>query len=157
MSFDRDAVESFLFLEARLLDGMAYEAWLELFDEKTLYWMPSNRDHTDPAREVSIVYADRDQLGFRVDQLQSGSAWVQDPPPRLCRAVSNIEIREAEDGDLDVESVVQVMVLRRHKSRTLMGRVQHRLRPHTEGFRIVQKKVVLVDNDEVIDDLTFLV
>jgi 3-phenylpropionate/cinnamic acid dioxygenase small subunit len=96
MSFDRDAVENFLFLEARLLDGMAYESWLELFDEKALYWIPSNRDHTDPAREVSIVYADREQLAFRVDQLLSGSAWVQDPPPRLCRAVSNVEIREVE-------------------------------------------------------------
>ncbi|RLB46753.1 MAG: ring-hydroxylating dioxygenase subunit beta [Deltaproteobacteria bacterium] len=157
MSFDRDAVESFLFLEARLLDGMAYEAWLELFDEKALYWIPSNRDHIDPAREVSIVYADREQLGFRIDQLLSGSAWVQDPQPRLCRAVSNIEIREAGDEDLEVESVIQLMVLRRQKSRNLMGRVHHRLRRHAGGFRIVQKKVVLVDNDEVIDDLTFLV
>jgi hypothetical protein len=38
-----------------------------------------------------------------------------------------------------------------------MGRVHHRLRPHTEGFRIVQNKVILAANDEVIDDLSFLV
>ena len=62
MSVDRGAVEQFLYLEARLLDARAYEEWLELFDEKSLYWIPSNCDDIDPARHVSIVYADRGQL-----------------------------------------------------------------------------------------------
>jgi 3-phenylpropionate/cinnamic acid dioxygenase small subunit len=157
MSFNRVAVEEFLYLEARLLDGRSYEAWLELFDEKTLYWIPANRDHGDPAREVSIVYADRAQLSFRVDQLLSGSAWVQDPAPRLCRAISNIEILEAPGECLEVESVIQLMMVRRHRQRIFMGRVHHRLIPQSESFRIAEKKVVLVENDEVIDDLTFLI
>ena len=100
MSFDRADVDEFLYLEARLLDSRAYEEWLELFDEKSLYWIPSNRDDVDPARHVSIVYADRSQLELRIEQLLSGSAWVQDPPSRLCRAVSNIEILEAGEGAL---------------------------------------------------------
>ncbi len=103
MSFDPEAVRQFLYLEARLLDAQAYEHWLELFDEKLLYWIPSNRDEVDPMRHVSIVYADRGQLEFRVDQLTSGSAWVRDPAPRLCRAVSNVEIREAVQDVLAVE------------------------------------------------------
>jgi len=157
MSFDRTVVEQFLYLEARLLDTQAYEAWLELFDEKALYWIPSNHDGNDPAREVSIVYADRDQLGFRVDQLLSGRAWVRDPPSRVCRAVTNIEIMEAADDRLEVDSVIQLAELRRHRQRILMGRVHHSLVRQSGEFRIIEKKVVLIDNDEVVDNLTFLV
>lgn len=157
MSFDPEAVRQFLYLEARLLDAQAYEDWLELFDEKLLYWVPSNRDEVDPMRHVSIVYADRSQLEFRIDQLTSGRAWVQDPPPRLCRAVSNVEPREAGDDLLTVESVVQLVELRRHRRREMMGRVHHRLRHHEDTFRIQEKRVCLVESDEVVDNLTFLV
>jgi len=157
MSVDRGAVEQFLYLEARLLDARAYEEWLELFDEKSLYWIPSNRDDIDPARHVSIVYADRGQLELRIEQLLSGSAWVQDPPSRLCRAVSNIEILEAGEGVLAVESVILLVELRRQRQRLLTGRVRHRLRQHEGSFRIEEKRVHLIDSDEVIDNLTFLV
>lgn len=157
MSFDPEAVRQFLYLEARLLDAQAYEQWLELFDEKLLYWIPSNRDEVHPMCHVSIVYADRSQIEFRIDQLTSGRAWVQDPPPRLCRAVSNVEARDAGDDVLAVESVVQLVELRRHRRRELMGRVHHRLRRCDESFRIEEKRVCLVESDEVVDNLTFLV
>jgi hypothetical protein len=33
----------------------------------------------------------------------------------------------------------------------------HRLRPHNGSFKLVTKKVLLVNNDEAIDNLTFLI
>lgn len=157
MSFDRVAVEQFLYREARLLDARAYDEWLELYDEKATYWIPSNRDDVDPTRHVSIVYADRGQLELRIEQLLGGGAWSQDPPSRLCRAVSNIEILECGEGVLAVESVVQLVEVRRERQRLFTGRVHHRLRPHEAAFKIAEKRIHLVDNDSVIDNVTFLV
>ena len=37
------------------------------------------------------------------------------------------------------------------------GRTMHRLRPHNGSFKLVTKKVLLVNNDEAIDNLTFLI
>jgi len=47
--------------------------------------------------------------------------------------------------------------LRRSKQDVFAGRSIHRLRREGDGFRISHKKVLLVNNDEVIDNLTFLV
>ena len=40
---------------------------------------------------------------------------------------------------------------------TFAGRVLYRLRPQDNSFRIAYKKVLLVNNDEVINNMTFLV
>ncbi len=118
-SEERARVEAFLYREARMMDAHDYTAWLGLFADDALYWIPSNRDDGDPTRDVSIVSADRNQLEFRIQRLASGTAWSQEPRSPLC--------------------------------------VRRRLRPENGDFRIAWKKVELVDNDEVIDNLTFLV
>jgi 3-phenylpropionate/cinnamic acid dioxygenase small subunit len=47
--------------------------------------------------------------------------------------------------------------LRRSQQRTFAGRTIHKLRPEGNSFKIAYKKVLLVNNDEVISNLTFLV
>lgn len=156
-SDERARVEAFLYHEARLMDAHAYADWLALFADDAVYWVPSNRDDGDPRREVSIVYADRGQLEFRIQQLASGAAWSQDPRSRLCRSVSNVEVERDGKGELEVRSVFNLTELRRHRQRLFAGRALYRLRVENGGFRIAWKKVELVNNDEVIDNLTFLV
>jgi 3-phenylpropionate/cinnamic acid dioxygenase small subunit len=47
--------------------------------------------------------------------------------------------------------------LRRSRQDTFAGRTIHKLRPQGPSFKISYKKVLLVNNDEVIDNLTFLI
>jgi Ring hydroxylating beta subunit len=47
--------------------------------------------------------------------------------------------------------------LRRSKQDIFAARMLHTLRPAGESFRIALKKVLLLNNDEPIDNLTFLV
>jgi 3-phenylpropionate/cinnamic acid dioxygenase small subunit len=155
MKLDRETVESFLYREARLMDAHRYEEWLALFDDDAMYWIPSNRDEVDPQREVSIAYANREQLSLQVARLASGRAYTQDPPARLCRVVSNVEI-EDEGDEAVVRSVFHLQVVRVGRDRTIAGRVVHRLRARSGELRIASKKVELAANDEVLGDLTFL-
>ena len=48
MATDRQQIENFLYHEARLMDESAYDAWLELYAEDGLYWVPCNEDDVDP-------------------------------------------------------------------------------------------------------------
>ncbi len=157
MSPDRSKVESFLYYEARLMDENAYDEWLSLWTDDALYWVPCNRDDSDPEREISAIYDDRTRLQGRIDRLKSGVAFAQDPKSRMRRLISNIEIEEAGNGDLSVRSNFVLVELRRSKQDVFAGRTIHRLRPEGASFRISHKKVLLVNNDEVIDNLTFLV
>ncbi len=157
MAVDRHRVEGFLYREARLMDEHAYDEWLSLWAEDALYWIPCNRDEGDPTREVSIIYDDRRRLEDRIWRLKSSAAYAQEPKSRLRRVVSNIEIEEGEGGEITVYSNFNLTELRRGKQDTFAGRSVHRLLPAGDSFKITYKKVLLVNNNEVIDNLTFLI
>ena len=157
MSVDRQAVEAFLYREARLMDESRYKEWLDLFTEDAVYWIPANRDELDTDQHVSIVYAQRPQLELQISRLTSGAAWTQIPKSRMRRIVSNVEVDEGEDGETLARANFNLTEIRLGKQRTVAGRSLYRLRPEGEDFRIAYKKVELVANDEVIDNLTFLV
>jgi 3-phenylpropionate/cinnamic acid dioxygenase small subunit len=157
MAADRQQIESFLYREARLMDQHAYDEWLALWTEDALYWVPSNDDDYDPERHVSIVYEDRARLQDRIARLKSGAAYAQDPKSRLSRVVANVEIESAGETETTVRSSFNVTALRRGRMDTFAGYSIHRLRHAGESFKIAYKKVILINNDVVINNLTFLI
>lgn len=157
MAVDRHHIENFLYREARLMDENAYDDWLALWSDDALYWIPANDDDIDPQRHVSIVYEDKTRLEDRIARLKSGAAYAQDPKSRLRRVIANIEIEEGDNGEVTVYSNFNLTELRRSQQRTLAGRTIHKLRPHGTSFQIAYKKVLLVNNDEVISNMTFLI
>jgi len=138
------------------MDENAYAEWLALWADDALYWIPCGPGEVDPVRQVSTIYDDRKRLEARVRRLLSGNAHAQAPPSRLRRVVSNIEIEEA-DGAIVTYSNFVLGEVRRGKQDVFIGRSTHKLRPVADDFKIFFKKVVLVNNDEYIDNLTFLV
>ena len=157
MPVDRHKVENFLYREARLMDEHAYDEWLALWTDDALYWVPCNEDDIDPERHVSIVYENRARLEDRIARLKSGAAYAQDPKSRLSRVVSNVEIEDENDTEAIVRSTFNVTALRRGRMDIFAGRVIHKLRPQGDSFRIAYKKVLLINNDVVIHNLTFLI
>ena len=157
MSVDRRQVEQFLFREAQLMDEHRFDEWLALWSDPALYWVPSNRDELDPRREVSLIYDDRVRLQLRIARLKSGFAHAQQPRSRMRRLISNIEVEETEKGEIVAHSNFLLAELRRGKQDLFAGRSTHRLRPDNGSFKLVSKKVLLVNNDEPIDNLTFLI
>jgi 3-phenylpropionate/cinnamic acid dioxygenase small subunit len=157
MAVDRHQIENFLYREARLMDENAYDEWLALWDADALYWVPANDDDIDPQRHVSIVYEDKTRLEDRIERLKSGAAYAQDPKSRMRRVIANIEIEDGDNGLVTVYSNFNLTELRRSQQRTFAGHTIHRLRPNGTSFTIAYKKVLLVNNDEVISNLTFLV
>ena len=151
----RERVEEFLFFEAKLIDEHRYDQWLELWTDDGLYWVPANSDDADPARQAMIIYDNRARLGDRIYRLTSGAAWAQQPRSRTRRLISNVEVRETEGG-YAVESNCLIAELRRSRQDIFAARVLHTLRPAGDSFRIALKKVLLLNNDDPIDNLTFL-
>ena len=157
MPVDRQQIENFLYREARLMDTHAYDEWFALWTDDALYWVPSNDDDIDPERHVSIVYENKARLEDRITRLKSGAAYAQDPKSRLSRVISNVEIEEAGNPEVTVYSTFNLTALRRSTMTTFAGHTIHRLRPEGDSFKIAYKKVLLVNNDEVINNMTFLV
>jgi 3-phenylpropionate/cinnamic acid dioxygenase small subunit len=157
VAIDRGRVEHFLYHEAQLMDESRYDEWLALWANPALYWVPSNRDEIDPRREISLIYDDWVRLQLRIARLKSGFAHAQEPKSRMRRLISNIEIEESVDAEIVAHSNFMLAELRRGKQDLFAGRSTHRLLPENGSFKMVSKKVLLINNDEPIDNLTFLI
>ena len=151
-------IEAFLYKEARLADENRYDEWTALWTDDCVYWIPSNLDDYDPRERVSIIYDDRERLQDRVDRLKSGAAWAQEPRSRVRRVLSNIEI-DAPDakGEITASSNFVLGDLRRGAQTVYFARQIHRLRPTAQGLRIAYKKVMLLNNNEPIHNLSFII
>jgi 3-phenylpropionate/cinnamic acid dioxygenase small subunit len=151
-------IEAFLYLEARLADENRYDEWTALWTQDALYWVPANTDDYDPREHISIVYDDRERLQDRVDRLKSGAAWAQEPRSRIRRVVSNIELEPPDaKGEISVSSNYVLGDLRRGVQTVYFARQIHRLRRTPEGLRLAYKKVMLLNNNEPIHNLSFIV
>ncbi len=156
-SLSRQQAEEILFEEARVLDGRHYDEWFAMLTEDAIYWVPCNGEGIDPSREISLVYDDYARLRDRIDRLNSGVAHAQSPASRTCRLISNVQIEQTSTDTAAVTSAFFLYELRQSRPRIFAGRYQHRLRLENGRWKIEWKKAVLVNNDEVIDNLTFIV
>jgi benzoate/toluate 1,2-dioxygenase subunit beta len=156
-TLSRTDAEDLLYREARILDERRYREWLEMFADGATYWIPCNGDGTDPNREISLVFDDLKRLNDRVGRLESGLAHAQNPASRTKRLISNVQIEDAVENEVTILSGFILYELRRSKERIFAGRYEHRLRRIGGEWKIASKKVVLINNDEVIDNLTFIV
>lgn len=151
-----DTVHAFVYREARYADEGAYSRWLDLWaSEDILYWV-SPREDLDPAREVSFIYDDRAMLEQRVARWNSGFAWAQIPRSLTSRIVGNVEIDETSADLIQVRANVHVVVVRKGSTTFLPERVSYQLRSDGGELRIVQKKVVFLDGDAPVGNITFV-
>jgi 3-phenylpropionate/trans-cinnamate dioxygenase beta subunit len=146
-------------LEARLLDEERFADWLDLLADDVHYQLPlsSRRFRADRSAALAegpgyVFDDDKARLGLRVQRLQSGLVWAEDPRNRVRRIVSNVEIYRAEtDGEARVHSVVEI-----HRSR--MDAQQRRLTAgrtdvwrHQDGAWRLTRRLIAFDHPVVID------
>lgn len=146
-------VQSFLHLEARLLDDRRLDEWVALFDDDLRYWMPvvTNRTGRDTGKEISLFGEvahfddDKTSLTNRVKRLSTGMAWSETPASRTRHLISNVEVMaRLEDGSVEVRS--NFLVYRSHLEydfELFSGARHDRLRPAGESWRICRRDILL--------------
>lgn len=155
-SVDRETIEEFLYAEADLIDESQFDAWLDLFTDDGMYWIPAAADQ-DPDRFVSIIYDDKPKLAARIDRLRGDLCFAQEPRSRIRHLIGNVRIGQSADGALSVRSTAVVVESRRQRQQILTTRNEHRLVPHDGSYKIQLKKVDLLEADFFLGNLTFLI
>lgn len=151
---NQQVIEQFLYREARLQDEHRYDEWEALWAEDALYWVPAGGD--DPATQVSYIYDNRSRIASRIRQLKTGRRHAQAPQSKLRRVISNIEFSTG-DNVVDVGSNFMLVESRHGKQTLWAGRTTHKLQPVGDGLRMVLKKIELVNRDDPIGNLAFLI
>jgi benzoate/toluate 1,2-dioxygenase beta subunit len=96
----RDEFRRLLEREARLLDQLRYDEWLNMYAAECIYWVPSTPQAGDPRREISVMFDDRRRLEDRIWRLRTGFAWSQAPASRTVRLITNVEVFGAAREDV---------------------------------------------------------
>lgn len=151
------AIEKFVFREARLLDEHRYEEWLSLWSDDGVYWIPCQHTDSDPLRQVSIIYDNRAKLSDRIARFISGAVLAQDPKSQIRRVISNIEIERNDGHDIAVASNFILVEARGGQQYVWCGRTIHGLREAGDQLKIARKKVLLVNSDQEMPVLQFLI
>jgi 3-phenylpropionate/cinnamic acid dioxygenase small subunit len=152
---ERAPIEQFLMQEARLLDERRFRDWMELFADDGTYWVPAVPDQKSPFDQASLFYDDRDLMRTRVERLEHPRIHVQTPPSRTAHLIGNVLIEEvdAAKGEVVVGSTVIMVEYRDDAQRVFAGRQHHRLRRDGTSFRIVQKRVDLINCDSAFEPM----
>ena len=145
----REALSDFIIHEARLLDSRKFRDWMALFADDGTYWVPAVPDQQSPFDQASLFYDDRDLMKTRIDRLDHPRIHVQTPPSRTAHIAGNVVVDEADHakGEFLIGSTFIMVESRDDAQRLFAGRQQHRLRRHGDSFRIVHKRVDLINCD----------
>jgi benzoate/toluate 1,2-dioxygenase subunit beta len=149
-------VEQFLYHEARLLDTGQLEAWLDLFTEDATYWLPLEREQKEPLETSSIIHDDRTLLELRVKQARHPRAHARQPLARTVHQVGNVIVSNGTNGEIKVDSTLQLIEFRNERQRIWGALVEHRLRRAGESFKIAHKRVDLVNSEGELDGIAIL-
>ena len=154
-NFDRSI--DFLMAEARILDRQDYSAWLSLWRADGLYVVPATRDAAaDPLDSLNYIYDDEDMRQRRVRRLQSGTALVTTPATHTVRSLSRFVHLETDDGLYHVSSSLLLAASRRSVQRILAADVDHVLDLTGSKALLVRKTVLLINADEPLTDISFI-
>jgi benzoate/toluate 1,2-dioxygenase beta subunit len=146
------AVEQFLYQQAELLDTKQWQAWIDLFADDGVYWMPADPAHQHWEGMPSIFAEDKNLMNVRMKRVLHPDAWSQRPLWGTNHVVSNVMIQDAKpNGDVVVRSRFHMMELRRDDVRHFAGQYTHHLKKAKGGYRIKLQRVDMTNAQAAYD------
>jgi len=144
-------VEQFLFYQAELLDTKCWQAYIDLFADEGVYWMPARPEQTEWLDSASIFAEDKQLMSVRMGRITHPNAWSQAPLWETNHVLGNVVIEELAETRIRVRSRFQVQELRRDQLRSLAGVYRHTLLRRGEDFKIELQRVDLMNAQAPFD------
>lgn len=147
-------ITEFLHHEAELLDDGRLRDWLALLTPDVVYQVPVRVARERTGDEVAGVMEDSfhlderyGSLEMRVDRVETGFAWAEEPPTRLRHVIGNIRVTDLEDRPDEVAVRSNLLLYHARWDRpdytVLSGERHDRLRRVDGGWKLARRRVVL--------------
>ncbi|MBL0422969.1 nuclear transport factor 2 family protein [Ramlibacter sp. AW1] len=142
--------------EGVALDDRDWDAWLDLYDPRAVFWVPAWLDNgelaSDPDTQLSLIYHEsRAALEERVRRIRSQKSVVAMPLMRTVHFLSHVTARAQGDDEVQVRANWSVRTLdtRTQAEHTLFGRYQFRIGFAPDDAPRIRCKQVTLVNDRV--------
>ena len=153
-----------LALEAELLDERRFDEWLDLLADDIQYCMPMARnvrhdsldqEYTRPGRDASWFDEGKKELALRVQQIQSGDHWAEEPLSRTTHLVANIRIAGHAADEATVHSRFIVYRARLETDIDLIaGKRTDVIRREADGWKIARRRILIDQSTLTARNLT---
>jgi len=157
-------IEEFLYAEAALLDERRFEEWLALLTDDMRYWMPMRRnvkfgeherENTRERQDMNWFDEGKTTLQQRVQQIMTGVHWAEEPLSRVCHMVTNVQIVQATDTEVTVQSRFLVYRNRlQDETDFFVGKREDVLRKVAGTWKIARRQILLDQNVLLAKNLT---
>ncbi|HTT12904.1 MAG TPA: aromatic-ring-hydroxylating dioxygenase subunit beta [Burkholderiaceae bacterium] len=145
-------VEQLLYLQAEILDGKHWQAFIDLFTADGVYWMPVTPEQTEWEGSPSIFAEDTLMMEIRKGRVSHPNAWSQAPMWETNHVVSHVAIESVNGGTIQVRSRFHMMELRRDEIRHFGGSYRHTLvRDASGALKIKLQRVDLFNSQAPFD------
>ena len=144
-------VEQFLFAQSELLDHKHWQAYIDLFADNGVYWMPVTTEQTEWEGSPSIFAEDQPMMRVRMGRVTHPNAWSQAPMWATNHIIGNVVIEQESAKEIIVRSRFHMMELRRDNVRHFGGTYRHTLVKSGKSFRIKLQRVDMFNSQAPYD------
>lgn len=138
-------IEEFLFFQSELLDEQQWAAYVDLFADDGVYWVPVTPEQTEWLDSPSIFAEDKHLMQVRTERLMHPNAWSQAAEWGLSHVIGNVVIESQAEETICTRARFQMMELRRDTVRHFAGTYRHTLIREDSDFKIQLQRVDLMN------------
>jgi 3-phenylpropionate/cinnamic acid dioxygenase small subunit len=144
--------------EAWLLDDRKFHEWLDLFTDDVFYFMPRRRNvhRKDLAQELTqvgdlaIFEDDKTYLRMRVERLETGMAWAEDPPSRTRHLVGNLVVKQLPNGEVQAKTAFILYRSHHETEENIFAGSREDMLRQVEGQWKIAKRVIVLDANVIL-------
>ena len=140
-----------LYAQSEMLDQQQWQAYIDLFTDDGVYWMPVLPEQTEWEGSPSIFAEDKLMMAVRMGRITHPNAWSQSPMWATNHVIGNISIESETANEVVLRSRFHMMELRRDNLRHFGGTYQHTLVKAGRNFRIKLQRVDLFNGQAPFD------
>ncbi len=145
-----------IWLEADLLDGKDYDAWLDLWTEDGIYVIPVNPEAEDYAAVLNIAYDDDTMRRMRVARLRGGRSISAAPAAETVRTVSRFRLIKDDGDTVKVRCAQHLAEQKFDRARFFAADLTYTLVKTEDGIRMKEKVVALINSTGVLTSISYL-
>lgn len=150
------AAMSVINLEGDLLDQGEFNAWLDLWQHDGLYVVPIDPNETDFKNTLNYACDDHHMRERRVKRLYSGESISTTPRARTLRTLSRFRLLESGEDRIVVRGAQSLWEHRKGHSRHYAADITWHLLPQDGKWLIAQKVIRLVNSDDVLHSIGYI-
>ncbi|CAM3674877.1 benzoate 1,2-dioxygenase small subunit [Polaromonas hydrogenivorans] len=148
-----EAIQTFLYQEARALDEQRWADWLAFYAADVEFFMPSWDDDSkltnDPTNEVSLIYyPSRQGLEDRVFRIETDRSSATTPDTRTGHAITNLEVLSQDETRCELHFNWVTHSFRYNVVDVYFGSSDYTL--DTSGAKpLIKRKYIVLKNDYI--------